>query len=104
MMKTFDNKIALITGGGSGIGKAVSTSLSNQGAIVYIMDVDEQNGNKVAIELETLGCQSYYKKCNLANQLEVKRIIEAIGNENSNVDRLINNAGTAHIGTAETTI
>lgn len=61
MMKTFDNKIALITGGGSGIGKAVSTLLANQGAIVYIMDADEQNGNMVVIELETLGCQSYYK-------------------------------------------
>ncbi len=88
----------------AGIGKAVSTLLANQGAIVYIMDADEQNGNKVAIELETLGCQAYYKKCNLANQLDVKRITEAIGHENSNVDILINNAGTAHIGTAETTI
>jgi 2-keto-3-deoxy-L-fuconate dehydrogenase len=101
-MFRLDNKIAIVTGGGSGIGKAISILFSQQGATVCILDVDEASNTVVDGIKQSNGNASFYK-CNIANQTEVKNIVEQIVQQHSAIDILVNNAGIAHIGNAENT-
>jgi len=98
-----DNKVALVTGGGSGIGRAVSLLFAQQGAVVCILDMDEQGGTSVANEIQTQNGQSFFQKCNVAKQEEVHQLVDTIASKYTAIDILVNNAGIAHIGTAETT-
>jgi NAD(P)-dependent dehydrogenase (short-subunit alcohol dehydrogenase family) len=102
-MLSLKNKVAVITGGGSGIGKAVSLLFAKQEAIVCILDKDEEAGEAVAKEIVQQNGQAFFQKCNVANQQEVKELVLNIANKYSAIDILVNNAGIAHIGTAETT-
>ena len=101
-MFRLDNKIAIVTGGGSGIGKAIAALFAKQGAVVNILDVDE-NSIAVVKEINNSNGKAFFYKCNVADQAEIKNNIEKIFEENSQIDILINNAGIAHIGTAEDT-
>jgi len=102
-MLDLTNKIALITGGGSGIGKAVAILFAKQGAIVCILDMDEAGGNKTAEDIKTLGGHAVFFKCNVTRQLEVREVVGEIYNDFGSIDILVNNAGIAHIGKAEAT-
>jgi len=102
-MFNLTNKTAVITGGGSGIGKAISTVFAKQGAQVYILDMDEAGGNSTADEIMKAGNKAIFNRCDVSNQAEVKKIITVIAEKNGNIDILVNNAGIAHIGNAETT-
>jgi 2-keto-3-deoxy-L-fuconate dehydrogenase len=102
-MFSLTNKIAIITGGGSGIGKAISIVFARQGAQVYILDMDETGGNSTAEEIIKAGNKAFFNRCDVSNQAEVKKIIFSIAEKNGNIDILVNNAGIAHIGNAETT-
>lgn len=102
-MLRLDNKVALITGGGSGIGKAISLLFARQGAIVCVLDWDEKGGNEVMEEIQSQNGQGWFRKCNVASLQEVKQAVETILNTYSKIDILVNNAGIAHIGTAEST-
>ena len=101
-MFRLDNKIAIVTGGGSGIGKAISILFAQQGATVCIIDIDD-NANKVVDEIINTNNKASFYKCNISNQQEVKNIVQQIIQGYSGVDILINNAGIAHIGNAENT-
>ncbi|MGN6212122.1 SDR family NAD(P)-dependent oxidoreductase [Parafilimonas sp.] len=101
-MFRLDNKTAIITGGGSGIGKAISILFAQQGATVCIIDINDESKN-VADEINAAGGKSFFYKCNISSQAEVKTIVAAIIQQHSAIDILINNAGIAHIGTAENT-
>jgi NAD(P)-dependent dehydrogenase (short-subunit alcohol dehydrogenase family) len=79
-MFRLDNKTAIITGGGSGIGRAISTVFAQQGSKVYIIDVDE--------------------KCDITSKEEVDNVTAGIIAE-SGLDILVNNAGIAHVGNVE---
>jgi len=98
-----DNKIALVTGGGSGIGRAVALLFAKKGAVVCILDMDEQGGTSVANEIQAQNGQSIFLKCNVAKQKEVDQAVDTIVSKYRAIDILVNNAGIAHIGTAETT-
>ena len=98
-----DNKIALVTGGGSGIGRAVALLFAKKGAVVCILDMDEQGGTSVANEIQAQNGQSFFLKCNVAKQDEVHQVVDTIFSKYAAIDILVNNAGIAHIGTAETT-
>jgi NAD(P)-dependent dehydrogenase (short-subunit alcohol dehydrogenase family) len=101
-MFRLDNKTAIITGGGSGIGKAIATVFAQQGASVHILDMDEQGATNVVKEITTGGGKAQFYKCDVSKQAEVKQIVDGIA-AGSAIDMLINNAGIAHIGTADST-
>ena len=93
----------MITGGGSGIGKAIAKLFASQGSEVHILDLDENATLAVVEEIAASGGRSFFHKCDIATQEEVKTIIRSILSTGKNIDILINNAGIAHIGTVETT-
>ena len=101
-MFSLKNKTSIITGGGSGIGKAIALLFAKQGSEVHILDLDE-NSLAVVEEINALGQRSSFHKCDVAKQDEVRATVESIVSPSKPVDILVNNAGIAHIGTVETT-
>lgn len=102
-MFSLKDKTAIVTGGGSGIGRAIVLLFASQGAHVHILDFDEKNARQVAEEAATAGGNVKAIQCDVSNQQQVKEIISGIAVEAGTVDILVNNAGIAHVGTAETT-
>jgi len=98
-MFSLQNKKAVITGGGSGIGKAMCETFAAQGAEVVLLDMHEENAKAVVDEIKQKGGKASYFICNVAMQQDVLAVFEKIGNLNI----LINNAGIAHVGKADTT-
>lgn len=95
-------KRAIITGGGSGIGRAISKALAANGAEVHIFELQKEAADEVVKEIESDGGKANAHTCNVADQSEVAKTIDAIA-EKGAVDILINNAGIAHIGNVEKT-
>ena len=102
-MFNLTGKTAIVTGGGSGIGKAISVLFAKQGANVFILDVDEDGAQKTVEEIKADGASAVFIKCNVAMIEEVEAVISKITADNSAIDIIVNNAGVAHIGTVETT-
>lgn len=102
-MFRLDQKIALVTGGGSGIGKAITVLFAQQGAKVYILDIDEEGANNTIEVVSSKGGSALYKKCNVAMAEEVNATVQAVIEDAGSIDVVVNNAGIAHIGNAETT-
>ncbi len=94
------NKVAIITGGGSGIGRAISATFAMQGAEVHILDFDLEGADKTVKEIEGFGEKATAHKCDVSKQSNVDSIIETI-TKNGGIDILVNNAGIAHIGNIE---
>jgi NAD(P)-dependent dehydrogenase (short-subunit alcohol dehydrogenase family) len=95
-------KKAIVTGGGSGIGKAIAKSLAGNNAEVHIFDMKKEEALIVVAEIEKNGGIAHAHSCNVAVQDQVRTLVEQIG-QDSNLDILINNAGIAHIGNVEKT-
>ena len=102
-MFRLDNKTAVITGGGSGIGKAIALLFSRRGADVYIIDMNEEGGKSVAQEIITSGGIGVFKKCNVSVQAEVRNVVQSIERDAGAIHILVNNAGIAHVGNLEKT-
>ncbi len=100
MKFSLKGKTAIVTGGGSGIGKAISLTLAGQGALVHILDLSLEDTKITLKEIEDQGGKAIAHCCNVANQKEVKNTIESISDT---IDILVNNAGIAHIGNLEET-
>jgi NAD(P)-dependent dehydrogenase (short-subunit alcohol dehydrogenase family) len=94
-----NDKKAVITGGGSGIGKAIAQLFARQGAHVHVVDLNDAACLQVVREIrEEAGLVSSHA-CDVARQADVEALMAAIGP----FDILVNNAGIAHIGKADTT-
>ena len=98
-MFDLQNKNAVITGAGSGIGKSVATLFAKQGAHVHVIDINEAQGNTVVKEIETAGAKASAQIIDVSNQQQVVDAFLRIGR----VDILVNSAGISHIGKADTT-
>jgi 2-keto-3-deoxy-L-fuconate dehydrogenase len=93
------NKSAVITGGGSGIGKAMSILFARQGAEVHIIELNGDAAAATVNEITSGGGKAFTHACDVSNQQQVVDTINKI----SKIDILINNAGIAHIGRADNT-
>src|SRR5215471_12969888 len=98
-MFELNNKTAVITGGGSGIGRAISVLFAKQGAEVHIIDLDSANAAETVKEIESGGGKAHLHSCDISKQEEIKKVFEAL----NGLDILVNNAGIANIGRADTT-
>ena len=98
-MFSLKNKKAVITGAGSGIGKAIALLLAQHGAQVHLIDVNEQQGNSTIAEIKQNGGIAMLHICDVSNQQAVLNTFKNIGP----INILVNNAGIAHIGKADTT-
>ena len=94
------NKVAIVTGGGSGIGKAISLTFALQGAKVHILDFNLDAAQETVAEINKIGAQGEAHKCDVANEKNVSEIIQDI-TKTEKIDILINNAGIAHVGNIE---
>ena len=98
-MFSLKNKKAVVTGGGSGIGKAIAILFAKQGAEVHIIDLTEQASLSTVEEIMASGDKVFVHTCNVAQQQDVLDVFQDIGD----IHILVNNAGIAHVGKADTT-
>lgn len=98
-MFRLDQKSTVITGGGSGIGRAISELFAKQGSHVHILELDADNAKNTVAHIESEGGKATAYICNVTNQQEITALFDKIGV----VDILINNAGIAHVGKADNT-
>lgn len=98
-MFSLPGKQAIVTGAGSGIGKAVALMLAKQGATVYVTDIQEEQAKAVVDEIGQAGGKAVAKVVDVADQAKVDALFDGI----PKLDILINSAGVSHIGTAEST-
>lgn len=98
-MFSLKNKVAVITGGGSGIGKAISILFAQQGAHVHIIELNVEAAAETIGNIRSQGGHAVAHVCNVEHQTQVKEIIDSI----EAIHILVNNAGIAHIGNAENT-
>lgn len=96
-----DGKTAVITGGGSGIGRAVALKFAAAGANILILDVNEKNASAVADEIAVSGGASFHS-CDVTDQAGVSALFSDIA-QRGRIHVLVNNAGISHIGSVETT-
>ena len=101
-MFRLNNKVAIVTGGASGIGLAISRLFAQQGAVVHILELNIDQAEREADLINANGGEAYFHKVDVSKQKDVKKVIDKIAKENA-IDILVNNAGIAHVGTVEST-
>jgi 2-keto-3-deoxy-L-fuconate dehydrogenase len=95
-------RVAVVTGGASGIGKAIATRLADNGAQVWVLDLDAAAAEAAATEIAGAGGQAWSLPCDVADPESVTRVFATITAKGP-LDILVNSAGIAHIGTITTT-
>ena len=102
-MFTLSGKVAAVTGGGSGIGRAISTVFARQGARVFVVDVDATAARETAASLDAEGSRGDAVTCDVSDAASVGAAFETIVGRAGRLDILVNNAGVAHVGDIERT-
>jgi len=92
-MKRVKGKIAVVTGGSSGIGQAISLQLAKEGAKVAVTDIADEEGKKVVEAIEGFGGIAKYWHLDTVNEDNVSSAFTDIANEFGSIDILVNNAG-----------
>lgn len=93
MEELLKDKVALVTGSGRGIGKAIALKLASSGANVVICDINEEDAQSTSKEIEAMGRKSMAIKVDVTDFDKVKEMFEEVLEKFNEVDILVNNAG-----------
>ncbi|XP_010514339.1 PREDICTED: secoisolariciresinol dehydrogenase-like [Camelina sativa] len=88
--RKLEGKVAVITGGASGLGKATAEEFVSQGAQVIIVDIDEEAGHTVAAEL---GSAAHFVRCDVTEEEQVAKAVETAVSRHGKLDVMLNSAG-----------
>lgn len=104
-MNTLANKIAIVTGGASGIGRATAMLFAQEGAAVAIVDINAEQGQSAVAEIEAAGGNAIFIPCNVTNAEDCRAAVEKTVTTFGGLHILFNNAGIIRradvIGTTE---
>lgn len=103
-MFSLQNKIAVVTGAGSGIGESIAMHFSQAGAFVYVAEMQPDTGEQVVAKIRSTGGKAHFIQTDVSHesscQAAAKHVLNA---HDQRCDILVNNAGVGHVGTALTT-
>ncbi len=89
-------KVAIVTGGGQGIGRAIVHALSNEDVITIIVDINEQTAKEVVKEVKDDGHEAISVKADVSNLTDIKNMVKEVVDRYKTIDILVNNAGILH--------
>jgi NAD(P)-dependent dehydrogenase (short-subunit alcohol dehydrogenase family) len=86
------DKVAIITGAGKGIGKATAFLFAEEGAKVVVVDCDAASGEQTAAEIEKQGCAALFERADISKETDAERIVRETAKAFGGIDILVNNA------------
>lgn len=92
-MADFDNKVAIVTGGSSGIGEAVARQFAQEHAKVVVSDIDDEAGQAVVDSINDMGCNAAYFSCDVSDPEQVAALIQFAVDTYGGLQVMVNNAG-----------
>lgn len=95
METNLKGKIALVTGSGSGIGKGIALGLAREGVDIAVNDINQQNAEGTVAEIRKMGARAMAVIASVADEAEVKGMVDKIVTEWGGIDILVNNAGAS---------
>jgi NAD(P)-dependent dehydrogenase (short-subunit alcohol dehydrogenase family) len=103
-MFSLQRKTAVITGGGSGIGKAIAELFAAQNAEVFILELNKASADDTVQSITDKGGKGHAYAVNVSDQSHVKDVMSQIAQKAGRIDILVNSAGISHIGRLENTL
>jgi 2-keto-3-deoxy-L-fuconate dehydrogenase len=103
MQLSLNNKVAVITGGGSGIGAAISNTFAEAGANVYVLDIRADEAKAVVQKIVDQGGKASFRQADVSRQADMLEVCKEIAASSGRIDVIVNNAGIAHVGNLEST-
>ena len=97
------NKVSIITGAGSGIGKSIAKEFANENSKVYLLDVIEDSGLEAKAEIIQNGGIAQFIYCDVSLEESVKNAVRKVLDEQEQIDIIVNNAAISHVGNIEQT-
>jgi NAD(P)-dependent dehydrogenase (short-subunit alcohol dehydrogenase family) len=98
-MFSLKDKVALVTGAGSGIGASIAEVFAAAGAFVYVADRDEHGGRETAQRLQAAGGPAEFMALDITSEAQCEAALAAVQGKFGRLDILVNNAGIGHVGT-----
>ena len=92
------DKIAIVTGGGSGIGRGISLMFAEEGARVLVVDLKEENGRETVDLIEAGGAEALFIQVDVSNAGDAAKMVRAAVDAWGKLDILVNNAGIVRMG------
>jgi len=88
-----ENKIALVTGGGSGVGREIAFDFAREGAKIVVADISAEGGQETVRQIKEAGSDAIFTETDMSSEADVTRMIEAAVKAFGRLDILVNNAG-----------